>query len=65
MEQSQISLCFVSGAALLMCSLRGTSVHFGALLGHKWRSVYSLDILTSGLQGLEILQSCDQEGGHL
>src|SRR6266702_5322680 len=41
---SQISLCFVSGAVLLMCSSRGTSNHLGAL-DHTWRSVCSLDTL--------------------
>src|SRR6266702_2066738 len=41
---SQISLCFVSGAVLLMYSSRGTSDHLGAL-DHTWRSVYSLDTL--------------------
>ena len=35
---SQISLCFMFGAVLLMCSPKGTSDHLGAL-GPTWRSV--------------------------
>src|SRR6266702_6463369 len=47
---SQTSLCFVSGAVLLMCSSRGTSNHLGAL-DHTWRSVYSLDTLRATRAG--------------
>src|SRR6266702_5558056 len=47
---SQISLCFVSGAVLLMCSSRGTSDHLGAL-DRTWRSVYSLDTLRATRAG--------------
>src|SRR6266702_1776833 len=53
---SQISLCFVSGAVLLMCSSRGTSGHLGAL-DHTWRSVYSLDILRATSAGSSTTQS--------
>src|SRR6266702_705903 len=47
---SQISLCFMSGAVLLMCSSRGTSDHLGAL-DRTWRSVYSLDTLRATRAG--------------
>src|SRR6266702_2933946 len=47
---SQISLCFMSGAVLLMCSSRGTSDHSGAL-DRTWRSVYSLDTLRATRAG--------------
>src|SRR6266702_3104608 len=53
---SQISLCFVSGAVLLMCSSRGTSGHLGAL-DRTWRSVYSLDILRATRAGSSTTQS--------
>src|SRR6266571_5080793 len=53
---SQISLCFVSGAALLMCSSRGTSDHLGAL-DRTWRSVYSLDTLRATRAGSSTTQS--------
>src|SRR6266702_2157583 len=53
---SQISLCFVSGAVLLMCSSRGTSNHLGAL-DCTWRSVYSLDILRGTRAGSSTTQS--------
>src|SRR6266702_6890366 len=53
---SQISLCFVSGAVLLMCSSRGTSNHLGAL-DCTWRSVYSLDTLRATRAGSSTTQS--------
>src|SRR6266571_3336859 len=50
MAANQISLGFVSGAVLLMCSSRGTSDHLGAL-DRTWRSVYSLDTLRATRAG--------------
>jgi hypothetical protein len=61
MGASQISPCFEFGAALLMCSSRETATTW-----EPWDrdGEVCLHWIPSGLQGLEVLQPCDQEGGH-